>query len=245
VSPRIALATTERVIRQLRRDRRTLALVFIVPPFLLALLKYVLHYQPATFARIGGPLIGLFPFILMFVITSVAMLRERTTGTLERLMTLPLAKLDLLAGYGLAFALVGAIQAGVTSTVAFALLDVKTQGAVWVVVVLAVGNAVLGMALGLFLSAFATSEFQAVQFLPAFIIPQLLLGGLFVPRAAMPHVLRIASDVLPLTYAFDALARVTASSGFGGRLWLDVGVVAGCILLALALGATTLRRRTS
>jgi ABC-2 type transport system permease protein len=245
VSARATLATAERVLRQLRRDHRTLALVFVVPPALLALLKYVFDNQPAVFERIGGPLVGLFPFILMFLITSIAMLRERTTGTLERLMTLPLAKIDLLAGYGLAFAVVAAVQAGVASAVAFGLLDVKSEGAVWVVVLLAIANALLGMALGLFLSAFATSEFQAVQFMPAFVLPQLLLGGLFVPREHMPSALEYVSDFLPLTYAFDGLARVTASATYGGELWLDVGVVTGCIVLALVLGATTLRRRTA
>jgi ABC-2 type transport system permease protein len=244
VSARATFATAERVLRQLRRDHRTVALVFIVPPALIALLKYVFDNQPAIFERIGGPLVGLFPFILMFLITSIAMLRERTTGTLERLMSLPLAKIDLLAGYGLAFALVAAAQAGAASAVAFGLLDVKSEGAVWLVVLLAIANALLGMALGLFLSAFATSEFQAVQFMPAFVLPQLLLGGLFVPRERMPSALEHVSDFLPLTYAYDGLERVTASATYNGELWLDIGVVTACILLALVLGATTLRRQT-
>jgi ABC-2 type transport system permease protein len=245
VSGRITLATCLRVLRQLRRDRRTLALVFVVPPALLALLDYVFAEQPATFDRIGGPLVGLFPFILMFLITSIAMLRERTTGTLERLMSLPLAKVDLLVGYGLAFAVLAAVQATVTAGVAFGLLGLDTEGAVWAVVLIAVGNAVLGMALGLLLSAFATSEFQAVQFMPAFVMPQILLAGLFVPRERMPRVLEVASDLMPLTYAYDALARLTADGDFDGRVGLDVAVVGGCILLALLLGATTLRRRTA
>jgi ABC-2 type transport system permease protein len=244
VSARATFATAERVLRQLRRDPRTVALIFVVPPGLIALLKYVFDNQPAVFERIGGPLVGLFPFILMFLITSIAMLRERTTGTLERLMSMPLAKLDLLLGYGLAFAVVAAAQAGVASAVAFGLLDVKSEGAVWLVVLLAIANALLGMALGLFLSAFATSEFQAVQFMPAVVTPQLLLGGLFVPRERMPSALEHVSDFLPLTYAYDGLARVTESATYSGELWLDIGVVTGCIVLALVLGATTLRRRT-
>jgi ABC-2 type transport system permease protein len=243
VNPRIALATAGRVLQQLRRDHRTLALVLLVPPLLLALFKYVFDAQPQTFERIGAPLVGLFPFILMFLVTSIAMLRERTGGTLERLMSLPLAKLDLLLGYGLAFAVVAAVQATLTSAVAFGLLDLESEGAIWLVVVIAVANAVLGMSLGLFLSAFATSEFQAVQFMPAVVFPQILLCGLLVPRDAMPSLLEAISWCLPLTYAYDALARVTAGD-VDGRMWLDVTVVAGAIVLALALGATTLRRRT-
>jgi ABC-2 type transport system permease protein len=244
VSGTATLATGARVLGQLRRDPRTIALVLVVPPVLLTLFRYVFDQQPATFDRIGGPLIGLFPFIVMFLITSIAMLRERTTGTLERLMSLPLAKLDLLAGYGLAFALVGAAQASVTSAVAFGLLDLHTDGPVWAVVLIAVGNAVLGMALGLFLSAFASTEFQAVQFMPAFVFPQIILCGLLVPREEMPGVLEAASALLPLTYAYDALARVTIDD-IDVRLWLDVAIIIGSIGLALVLGASTLRRRTA
>jgi ABC-2 type transport system permease protein len=179
----------------------------------------------------------------MFLVTSIAMLRERTGGTLERLMSLPLAKLDLLLGYGLAFAALAAVQATLTSAVAFGLLGLDTEGAIWAVVLIAIANAVLGMALGLFLSAFATSEFQAVQFMPAVVFPQILLCGLLVPIESMPALLEWISWFLPLTYAYDALARVTLGD-IDTRLWLDVGVVLGSIVLALALGATTLRRRT-
>jgi ABC-2 type transport system permease protein len=240
----IALATSARILRQLRRDPRTIALVLILPPLLVTLFKYVFEAQPETFNRIGPALVGLFPFTVMFLVTSIAMLRERTGGTLERLMSLPLAKLDLLLGYALAFALVAILQALVTSVIAFGVLGLTTQSPVWFVVVLAVGNAVLGMALGLFFSAFATTEFQAVQFMPAVVLPQLLLGGLFVPRDSMARALELVSNALPLTYAYDALARVTAGESFSGEVLRDVAVIVGSIALSLVLGAATLRRRT-
>jgi ABC-2 type transport system permease protein len=244
MSLRITLATAARVLRQIRRDRRTLALLLVVPPLLLTLFKYVFEGQPETFDRVGAPMVGIFPFITMFLVTSIAMLRERTTGTLERLMSLPLAKLDLLLGYGLAFALVAAVQASLTALVAFGFLGLDTAGPVWLVLLLAVANAVLGMALGLFLSAFAQTEFQAVQFMPAFVLPQILLAGLLIPRDEMAHALELVSDVLPLTYAYDALVRAVEDD-LGRRLALDAAVVTGCIVLALVLGATTLRRRTA
>jgi ABC-2 type transport system permease protein len=244
VTLRITLATARRVLGQLRRDRRTLALIAVVPPALLTLLRYILDAERPAFQRIAVPLVGMFPLIIMFLITSIAMLRERTSGTLERLMSLPLAKLDLIAGYAIAFALVAAAQTGVTSAIAFGVLGVGAGGSPALIVALAVANALLGVALGLFLSAFATSEFQAVQFMPAVLLPQILLSGLFVPHDRMPHALRIAADALPLPYAFDALARVAAGVE-SGRLQLDVGVVLGTILIAVALGATTLRRRTA
>jgi ABC-2 type transport system permease protein len=243
MSIRVTRATARRVLEQLRRDRRTLALIAVVPPALLTLLRYILDAERPAFQRIAVPLVGMFPLIIMFLITSIAMLRERTSGTLERLMSLPLSKLDLIGGYAVAFALVATIQTAVTSAVAFGLLGVTVHGSPALVVALAVANALLGVALGLFLSAFATSEFQAVQFMPAVLLPQILLSGLFVPHDRMPHALRIAADVLPLPYAFDALARV-ASGSEGGRMQVDIAVVLGTIVAAVALGATTLRRRT-
>jgi ABC-2 type transport system permease protein len=187
-------ATALRVLTQLRRDPRTVALLLLVPALLMTLLRYVFDGQPETFDRLGAPLIGLFPFITMFLVTSITMLRERTGGTLERLMSMPMAKLDLLSGYGLAFAAVAAVQAGITAGVAFLALGLDVQGSAVAVVALAVGNAVLGMALGLFVSAFASSEFQAVQFMPAFVLPQLILCGLFVPREEMASAL----EALPM-----------------------------------------------
>ena len=244
MSLRITGAVARRVLLQLRRDPRTIALLLVVPPVLLTLLKYAFDSDPRTFQTIGGPLVGLFPFITMFLVTSITMLRERTSGTLERLMSMPLAKLDLLLGYGIAFAVVGTVQAIVASLVAFGPLDVHVAGSTVAVGALAVGNALLGMALGLFVSAFARTEFQAVQFMPAFVFPQLLLCGLFVPRDEMAPLLDAVSYALPLTYAFDALQRVTIEGSLGTRGWVDVAVTVGATLLALALGAATLRRRT-
>jgi ABC-2 type transport system permease protein len=244
VSTRITLATAERLLRQLRHDPRTVALLLAVPVVLLVLLRYLLDGRPQVFQRVGAPLCGLFTFIVMFLITSVAMLRERTTGTLERLMASPAGRPDLLAGYGLAFGAVALAQAVVVCLVGFAVLGLKAAHGVWLVGGLAVGNAVLGMALGLFASAFARSEFQAVQFMPAIVLPQLLLCGLFGDRAEMAPVLRTLSDALPLTYAYDALTRTTSASALGSGLLADVAVIAGTTVLALGLGAVTLRRRT-
>ena len=245
MSARRTAATAVRVLRQLRRDPRTIGLLLLVPVGLMTLLRFVFDADPATFDRVGGPLIGLFPFITMFVVTSITMLRERTSGTLERLMAMPMAKLDLLLGYGIAFAAVAAVQALVVSAVAFLLLGLDVEGSPAVVVALAIGNAVLGMSLGLFVSAFAATEFQAVQFMPAFVLPQLLLCGLFVPRDEMAPLLEAVSWALPLTYAFDALDRVTTGGSLGARGAVDVVVIVGATLGALALGATTLRRRTA
>jgi len=244
MSARATGATAERVLRQLRRDPRTIALLILVPCVLIFLVDQLFADNPQVFQQVGVPLLGLFPLISMFLVTSITMLRERTTGTLERLLSLPLAKLDILLGYGLAFAAIAAVQATIVSLVGFGLLDLEVVNSKALVIALAVANAVLGMALGLFLSAFARTEFQAVQFMPAFILPQILLCGLLVPRDQMAEWLQWVSALMPFTYAYDALSRAATDPTLGARFWFDVLVVVGVTVLALALGAGTLRRRT-
>ncbi len=241
---RITWATALRVLTQLRRDPRTVALLLVVPVALVALFDGILAGQPATFDRVGTPLVGIFPLVSMFLVTSITMLRERTSGTLERLMTTPAGKGDLLAGYALAFGAMAVVQGVVVAAVAIGLLDLDVAGPAWLVVALAVVNAVLGMALGLLVSAFASSEFQAVQFMPAVILPQILLCGLIVPRERMNDALEATAALLPMTYAYDALERVATRAEPGARVLVDVAVVLGVTVVALALGAATLPRRT-
>jgi len=242
MTPRIVVATAGRVLRQLLGDRRTVALLLVVPGALLALTHQMIDSRP-TFDRLALSLLGVFPFTTMFLITSVAMLRERTSGTLERLLTTPMSKLDLLLGYGFAFAAAAAAQAGVTCAVVYGPLGLTTPGSPALVIGIAVLGATMGMAVGLLASAFATSEFQAVQFMPAIVMPQILLGGLFVPRSQMADWLQHVSDVLPLTYDIDALTVVGSTSIVTGDLLRDLAVMAGTAVAALALAAATLRRR--
>jgi ABC-2 type transport system permease protein len=238
------LATARRVLLQLRSDPRTVALLVVAPCILITLFKYVFQNSPGVFDRVGLPMIGIFPMITMFLVTVVAMVRERTTGTLERLLTTPLGKLDLLLGYALAFGLTALVQAGAVAAIAIGPLGLDVPAGVGVVLLVALANALLGMALGLLLSAFATSEFQAVQFLPAVLLPQLLVCGLFAPRDRMPGWLHGISQVLPLSYGVDALGYASRGS-VTQTLVVDVMVVFGCVIAALALGAATLRRRTA
>ncbi|MEO3923402.1 ABC transporter permease [Micromonosporaceae bacterium B7E4] len=250
MNPRILAVTTGRILRQLRHDRRTVAMLLVVPVVLLTLLYHMFGDQPAppgqpaVFDRVALVMLGVFPFVIMFLVTSIAMLRERTSGTLERLLTTPLGKLDLLFGYGLAFGLAAAVQAGVAAGAAYWLFDLSTAGNAGLVVLIAVVNAVLGVALGLFCSAFAQTEFQAVQFMPVVVIPQILLCGLFVARDEMAGWLQAISDALPLSYAVGALQEVGAHAEPTGTMWRDVAVVAVAVVVALVLAAATLRRRT-
>ncbi|MFE9563999.1 ABC transporter permease [Streptomyces sp. NPDC006487] len=238
------LATAARVLRQLRHDPRSIALMLLVPVLMLVLLRYVFDGSPRTFNGIGASLLGIFPLITMFLITSIATLRERTSGTLERLLAMPLGKGDLIAGYALAFGAMAVVQSLLATGVALWALGLDVIGSPWLLLLVALLDALLGTALGLFVSAFAASEFQAVQFMPAVIFPQLLLCGLFAARNTMQPVLEAISNALPMSYAVDGMSQVLAHTDMTADFVRDAVIVAGCALLVLALGAATLRRRT-
>jgi ABC-2 type transport system permease protein len=243
VNPRITLAVTRRVLIQLRRDRRTLAMLLALPCLIMTLLWWMFTDLPGLgFDGLAPALLALIPFIVMFLVTSVTTLRERTSGTLERLLAMPMGKIDFLAGYALAFGLVAAVQSALAVTVSIWFLDLQVNGPVPLLLVVAVVDAVLGTALGLFVSAFAHTEFQAVQFMPALVVPQILLCGLFIHRDRLPGVLHAISDALPLSYGVDAMTKVTRNSD--PAVWGDLALVAAFAVAGLVLGALTLRRQS-
>jgi ABC-2 type transport system permease protein len=244
LTPRATGAVATRVLTQLRRDHRTLAMLLVLPCALMTLLWWMFDGLPGEgFSSLGPALLALIPFIIMFLVTSVTTLRERTSGTLERLLAMPMGKLDFLLGYAVAFGLVATLQSALAVGVCVWLLDLTIVGAVWLLMVVAVMDALLGTALGLLVSAFARTEFQAVQFMPALVIPQILLCGLFVPRDQLPRVLEAISDVLPLSYAVDAMQSVAATTETAD-VWQDVAIIAAFVVAGLGLGALTLRRQT-
>ena len=241
MSPRRTLSTTIRVLKQLRHDHRTLGLIFFVPSILITILYYVFNGNHQLFNSIAPLLLGIVPFTIMFIITSVAVLRERTSGTLERVLTSPATKLDILLGYAIAFALLALIQSGLASFVTLGLLDVHIAGAPMLLVIIADLAGVLGMSYGLLFSAFAKNEFQAVQFMPAFVLPQFLTCGLFIPREHMASFLRYFSDIMPITYVVKAAQEVIMHTSVTTTLTASLGVIVGFVVLALGLGALTLR----
>ncbi|CAO5170686.1 Transport permease protein [Frankia sp. AiPs1] len=236
-------ATAGRVLRQLGRDRRTLALVLLLPPTLLLTLRLLFHHSPTTFGRIGPALLGIFPLMTMFFVTSVAMLRERTSGTLDRLLTTPVGRGDLLVGYGLAFAVPAAVQAALATALTVGPLGLTVRGSAAMLFLAAILSSFLGTSLGLWMSAFARTEFEAVQFIPAALIPQFMLCGVLVPRRTMLPVLDTLSTLMPMTYVVDAMAQLSESPILDGRLARDFAIVIGCTLAALGLAAITLRRQ--
>lgn len=243
MSLRRILAVAARVLRQLRHDPRTLGLIFVVPCLLLILVKYIFDGQSSIFNQFAPLVLGIFPLTIMFLVTSIATLRERTSGTLDRLMTMPLSKFDFVFGYALAFSLVALVQACLASGVVIGLLRVPVASGTIPVLIGAVLAALLGTTLGLFVSAFAATEFQAVQFLPAAIFPQLLTCGLFVPRDQMARLLQWFADIMPMTYSVDAMKQITLYSTISSTVLRDYGIVIIYALGVLVLSAITIRRR--
>ncbi len=251
MNPRMMMATTVRVLAQLRQDPRSIALILVVPAALLAFFYYLFDNEtlrpgaPRTFDRVGLIMLAIFPFIVMFLITSITMLRERTSGTLERLLTTPIHKADLLFGYAIAFSIAATLQALVSTAVAYWAFGLSVAGSPWLVILVAVLTSVLGVALGLLASAFAHTEFQAVQFMPVVVIPQLLLCGLFVARDSMNGVLQAISNLLPLSYSVEALQQIAENMDPTSTMWGDVLIVAAFVVCGLILASLTLRRRTA
>src|SRR6201996_6721738 len=243
-------ATTLRILRQLGADRRSIAMILVVPVLVITLMYFMFQnapHRPGTPAPFNNAcliLLGLFPLFVMFIITSITMQRERASGTLERNLTTPLRRLDLLAAYGTAFSIAAAVQAVCACTVSFWLLGLDTAGSPAWVFLIAIVNAVLGVGLGLLCSAFARTEFQAVQFIPLVMVPQLLLAGIIVPRSVMPDWLRWLSDVLPASYALEALQQVGSHAGLTDVTVRDIVVVVGFAVVSMSLAAATLRRQT-
>lgn len=237
-------ATAGRILQQLLHDHRTVALIFLVPCLLLALLRWLFDENMATFNMIAPALLAIFPFTIMFIITSITTLRERTGGTMERLMAMPIGKLDLVLGYMIAFGTMAIIQATLASLVLLYMLGLEIEGPSWFLILVALADALLGTALGIFVSAFARTEFQAVQFMPALIVPQILIGGLLMPLDKMPELLETIAHYLPLTYAIDALQSVTINVDITDDAVVDVYIVVAFVVGAILLSALTLRRRT-
>lgn len=245
MTPRILAATVRRILAQLAHDPRSIAMMIALPVVLMTLIYFMFDGAQPLVSNLLLIMLGMFPFVVMFLITSVAMLRERASGTLERLMTTPTGKMDLLFGYGISFGIAATVQGTIAAGCAYWLLALTTPGPAGLAVLVAILGALLGVSLGLVSSAFARTEFQAVQMFPVFVIPQTLLCGLFVPREEMAGWLQAISDVLPLTYVVDALQQVGAHQDPNGEFWRSTGIVAGCILVALMVAATTLPRRTA
>jgi ABC-2 type transport system permease protein len=243
MNPGRTLATAGRALGQIRHDPRTIGLLLVVPSLLIGLVAWIFT-DTDVFATIGPAMIALFPFIVMFLVTSIATLRERRSGTLERLFSMPMGKGDFILGYALAFGLLAIFQTAIAVSYAVWVCGLEIEGSIWLLFAVAVADALLGTSLGLLASAFARTEFQVVQFMPLLVFPQILLGGIFIPRDQLPEGLEAISDWLPLSYAIDALTAVAADSEDAAWIWARILAIGAWIVGAIVVGSITLRRRT-
>ncbi len=206
-----------------------------------------LHGGPSldTLDYFGGAFIGLIVFFLVFVITIVSFLRERSQGTLERLMASPLRRGEIVIGYMAGFSSVALVQSVEVVLFSLYVLHLYNAGSVALIFLLTILLAILAVNLGIFLSMFARTEFQAVQFIPLVVVPQVLLSGVLFPVSTEPNWLQYVSNVLPLTYAVDELRAVMLKgSGFeAAAVQIDTAVVVAFIVVLVAAAAATLRRR--
>ncbi len=200
-----------------------------------------------TLDYLGAALIGLVVFFLVFVVTSVSFLRERTQGTLERLMATPLRRAEIVVGYMIGFTVLALVQSAEVLLFSLYVLKLYNAGSVWLIFLVVVLMAIAAVNLGIFISMFARTEFQAVQFIPLVIVPQFLLSGILVPVSTEPGWMQVISKVLPLTYAVDGLRSVMIRGAdlSWPVLQLDTEVVFGFCVLVVVLASLTLRRRVA
>ncbi len=243
-------ATIRRIIAQLKGDPRTVALILVVPALLITLLYFVFVDAPVppgrdrVFDSLGPIMLAVLPMMLLFIVTSVTMLRERTSGTLERIMTTPLSRFNLLASYALVFGVLAIAQSAILGSLVLGPMDVELEGPWWAFIILSFLSAVVGVCLGLLASAFARTEFQAVQFMPLVIGPQIFLCGLLVDKEHMPKVLEAISNWLPMTWAVDVVNDVLAHSDLSADSWWRMSGLALLIVVLLVVAAASMPRQT-
>lgn len=253
MSPRRIRAVARRVVAQFRRDRRTIALLLVAPIVVLSLVGAIWgrHTIPGSDRTVlddlAPALIAFFAFFFIFMLSAVAFLRERTSGTLERLLATPLRRGELVAGYLAGFSLFALLQALVILVFTVVVLRVQYRGSVATIFLVEAVLVIGAVSLGLAVSAFARNELQAVQFVPLILLPQVFLSGLLVPVEQLPDLLRPLAAVLPLTYANEALRSVMIDGAtLGDALVLrDLGLLAVFAVLTATAAVTSIRREVA
>lgn len=233
-----SLAVARRLLVGLRGDRRTLALVAVVPAFVVYLVSEVFP-RPEPVAPI---LLGVFVFVLTYVLTAVGFLRERTEGTLERVLVTPVSRTGLVLGYVLGYGVLAAVQAAVLLVAAVVFLGTEFANGVWLFVLVELLGALSALGLGVLLSLFAETEFEALQFIPAVITPQVILGGTFLPVAELPWYLEYPARAMPVTYLIEAMEYVVLDEGSPGEFGVAVGALVAFTVAAVVVAGAVVGR---
>ncbi|MDA1347903.1 MAG: ABC transporter permease [Chloroflexi bacterium] len=236
------LAIAERIVRQIVRDRRSLALIIVAPVIVMSLVGFSFADQQQVLDRIAPGLIAVFVLFFTFILTGVSFLRERAQGTLERLLTTPVGRVDILVGYTAGFLIFAMVQSVVVLLFTVWALGIDYQGTIWQIWVVLMLLIVVGVSLGIFISTFARNEFQVVQFIPILMAPQIFLSGAVADVDKMPAPLEAIAYVLPLTYAVDGLKDIMLRGDGLSDLGFELGIMAAFGLALLAAAAVTVRR---
>lgn len=193
------------------------------------------------FDYFGPVLLGFFVFFFVFLIGGVSFLRERTTGTLERLLSSPLRRWEIVIGYVLGFGIFTMLQAGIIVSYAIYVLGMLMEGSIVYVLLVTILLSLSALTLGIFLSSFANNELQMMQFIPIIVIPQVFFSGLF-NLETISEWLSWIGPVTPLYYAADALQNVMIRGYGWNDIWFDLLVLAGFSTLFLILNIFALKK---
>ena len=236
------LAITERIIRQILRDRRSIGLLILAPLIVMSLVGFSLVEQKAILDRVAPGLLAVFVLFFTFILTGVGFLRERAQGTLERLKTTRVGSFDIMVGYLLGFLIFAAVQTVIIVAFTVFVLQIEYEGSLWEIAAVLVLVVIVAVSTGIFISSFANNEFQVVQFIPIVLAPQIFLSGVIIPVAQMPRLFEWLSTILPLTYAVDGLREIMVRGTALTELWLDLLVLAAFSAALLLAAVATLKR---
>lgn len=240
-----AMAIADRIVRQFMRDRRTLAMLLLVPLLVMTLVGFSFPQGGGVLDFVAPALLAAMALFFVFILTGVSFLRERSQGTLERLMVSPVSRVEIIVGYLLGFILFAAAQAVIILLYTVLVLQVHYEGALWQIFVFQLIITVVALNLGLFVSTYARNELQVIQFIPLVLVPQFFLSGLLYPVEQMNIVLQYISRVMPLTYAVEGLRRIMLDGMNLADVWKDLVVLISWAVVMTVLGAMTLRRGVS
>ena len=236
------LAITERIVRQMLRDRRSIGLLIVGPLLVMSLVGFSLVEQRAVLDRVAPGLLAVFVLFFTFILTGVGFLRERAQGTLERLQTTLVGSFDIMLGYMLGFLLFAVVQTVVILGFTIFVLRIEYVGSLWEIGAVLFLVVTVAVSLGIFISSFANNEFQVVQFIPIVLAPQIFLSGVIIPVEQMPTLFEWISVVLPLTYAVEALREIMLRGAGLAALWPELAAIGVFSVALLTAAVATLRR---
>jgi ABC-2 type transport system permease protein len=195
----------------------------------------------SAFDFIAPVMMGFVIFFFIFILSAISFLRERTTGTLSRILVTPATPLQLVVGYMLGFGFFAALETVIIQVFTIWVLGIPAVGSFLAILVVNLALCLVALSMGSFISAFAQNEFQVLQFIPIVILPQVLFSGILDLRQA-PGWVRVLSKIFPLTYGGDALRELMLRGSTLGAVWVDLVVVLGFAALFVVLNALSIRR---